>query len=746
MRKLNVITIKVIIQHYITFIYLKPMRLVLQMSVLRKLFQLLVFLLTAESAFAQRQEIDSLLNVIKTQKDDTVKAFLLSEVAYVYHLVYPDSTRIMAAKAYELSAKLKFERGKAHAMKHLAIGSYIGGSFTDAVEYNKKALAIYERLGDKKGKGAVLNNIAIILQDQGKYEPALTYYRQSVAIREEIRDSIGFSGGYNNMGNTYSDMGNYSESLHYLFKALQIREKIGDIQGATQSYGNIARIYLLLGKLDETLRFANKSYKMAQDMNNPDGVAHGAVIIGGVYHEKKQYQQALNYFNIASKYYEQVQNFSGYVVAQVNAAEELTSMKKYREAEEIYSKALALTTEGGDMEGIAICHIGIGLIEMKTGKTSQSIASLNEGLRISMNIGNKLRISEASKHLAEAYKINSDFKNANKALETYIIYKDSLFIEQSAKKAEEIQYNFLLDKKQKEIALLEKDNKLRENETEKQRLISWGLLIALAFVLIGLYLLFRSQQKEKQAKQLIIEQKGEIEKQAQKLEELNQLKDKTFSVLSHDLRSPVSSLIGVMSLLDQKMLSKEEFSSLQSSFGNQLRSLGYVLDNLLYWSKSHMSGKGVSNKVKLDLPELAKQNLNLLHEPAAQKNISIDISPVMYLPAFADKDDIDIVLRNLISNAIKFTNNGGEIKLSTMQVNGFVYISVADNGVGIDEETLTQLLSNNPKKASFGTKGEKGTGIGLLICKELIEKNGGALSVKSEKGKGSTFTFTLPLA
>lgn len=746
MRKLNVIGIKVIEQLYITFIYLKPMLPRPQISVLRKSFQTLVLLLVACNVFAQRQEIDSLLNVIKTQKDDTVKAFLLSEVAYVYHLVYPDSTRIMATKAYDLSTKLNYERGQAHAMKHLAIGSYILGSFADAVEYNKKALAIYEKMGDKKGKGAVLNNIAIILQDQGKYQPALTYYRQSVKIREEIHDSIGFSGGYNNMGNTYSDMGNYAESLHYLFKGLQIREKIGDMQGASQSYGNIARIYLLLGKLDETLRFANRSYKMAQDMDNPDGVAHGAVIIGGVYHEKKQYQEALKYFNIASKFYEQVQNFSGLVVAQVNAAEELTSMGNYPEAWKLYQKALALTTEGGDMEGIAICNIGMGLIEMKTGKITQSIASLNEGLRISMNIGNKLRISEASKHLAEAYKINNDFKNANKALETFIMYKDSLFIEQSAKKAEEIQYNFLLDKKQKEIALLEKDNKLRENETEKQTLISWGLLIALAFVLLGLYLLFRSQQKEKQAKQLIIEQKGEIEKQAQKLEELNQLKDKTFSVLSHDLRSPVSSLIGVMNLLDEKMLSQDEFRLLQENFGDQLRSLGYVLDNLLYWSKSHMTGEHKLNKVKLDLPELASQNFNLLRELASQKNITIDISQVKHLPAYADKDDVDIVLRNLLSNAIKFTRTGGEIKLGTVQEGEYILLSIEDNGVGIDEATLSQLLSNNPKKATFGTKGEKGTGIGLLICKEFIEKNGGTLTVKSEKGKGSVFTVALPLA
>lgn len=722
------------------------MNLDLKFPVIRICLYPLILLLIACNAFAQRGEIDSLLNLANKQKEDTVKAFLLSEVAYVYHLIYPDSTRIMANKAYDLAEKLHYERGKAHAMKHLAIGSYILGDFNNAVEYNKRALAIYERVGDKKGKGAVLNNIAMILQDQGKFQPALTYYRQSLSIREEIRDSVGIAGGYNNIGNTYSDMGNYSESLHYLFKALQIREKMGDLNAIGQSYGNIARIYFLLGKFDETLRFANKSYKIAKDAKNPDGLAHSAVIIGGVYHERKQHKEALNYFNIAKTCYEQVQNFSGIVVAQVNAAEELTSMGNYKESLVLYENMLALTTEGGDMEGIAICHTGIGLIELRTGKIAPSIVSLNKGLNIALSIGSKLRVTEASKHLAEAYKANNDHKNANKALETFIAYKDSLFIEESAKKAEEIQYNFLLDKKQKEIALLEKDNKLRENETEKQRLISWGLFTTLAVVLIALYILFRSQQKEKLAKQLIIEQKGEIEKQAKTLEELNQLKDKTFSVLSHDLRSPVSSLIGVMSLLEKKMMSQEEFRMLQESFGNQLKSLSYVLDNLLYWSKSHMTGKHTLNKVKLNIPEIVGQGLDLLQAQASQKQISIDSSGVQQMNAYADKDDVDIVLRNLLSNAIKFTEVGGHIRISTAQLAGATRVDVEDNGVGLDEEALSLLLSNTPQKARFGTKGEKGTGIGLLICKEFIEKNGGELTVKSEKGKGSVFSFTLPSA
>lgn len=717
------------------------------LPMLKRIAALVCMLLPLTDLHAQRREIDSFTMLLRNHPTaDSVKVSLLSELAFRYHLVHPDSTKYLAMEAYKLAIKLNYEKGKADAMKHLAIGSYLNGDLDSAVYYNKQSLMIYEKIGEKKGKSAVLNNIAMVLHDQGFYESALTYYRQSLKLRIENKDNNGIAGGYNNIGNVYSDMGNYSDALHNLFKSLQIREKMNDTLNIAQSLSNIARIYLLLGKYDQTLLYAERSYKLFEQMGSIDGLALSSSIIGGVYHERKDHRRALECFNKAKRYYEEMQNYPGLLVALVNAGEELTALNRLSESKALYTQALVLATEGQDQEGIVIGHIGLGLISLKEGKIKESIVSLNKGLQIAKKIGSKLRISEASKHLALAYERDRDFENSNKALHTYVAYKDSLFIEESAKKAEELEFNFMLDKKQKEIALLEKDRSLKAKENEKQRLISLSLVTVLALVLLGLFFLVRNNEKEKRSKKLILEQKNEIEQQARSLEELNALKDKTFSVLSHDLRSPVSSLIGVITLMEEKMLSTDEFNALQSTFSTQLKSLGYMLDNLLYWSKSHMTGGRKFQVADVSISQVVDQNIALVKEVAAQKSITIDISGVQDVVARADKDDVDIVLRNLLSNAVKFTNNNGVIRVKARQAGTLVTVDVQDNGIGIDAETINLLFSNNPKKATYGTQGEKGTGIGLLICREFIEKNGGTLQVQSEPGKGATFSFTLPAA
>jgi signal transduction histidine kinase len=715
------------------------------LSMSKRIAALVCVLFILTDLHAQRREIDSFATLLRNHpENDSIRVFLLSELAFKYHQVHPDSTKYLAKEAYRLAIKLNYEKGKADAMKHLAIGSYLSGDFDSAVYYNKQSLLIYEKIGEKRGKGAVLNNIAMVLHDQGFYGPALTYYRQSLKLRLENKDDNGIAGCYNNIGNVYSDMGNYSEALHNLYKALQIREKMSDTLNIAQSLSNIARIYLLLGKQEQTLRYAERSYKLFQELQSIDGLALASSNIGGVYHERNDHKRALECFNTAKRYYEEMQNYPGLLVALVNAGEELTALNQLNESKKLYIQALALATEGQDQEGIAISHIGLGLISLKEGKVKESIVSLNKGLLIAQKIGSKLRISEASKHLASAYEHDRDFENSNKALHTYVAYKDSLFIEESAKKAEELQFNFMLDKKQKEIALLEKDRSLQEKENEKQRLISLSLVTVLVLLLLGLFFLVKNNEKEKRSKKLILEQKNEIEKQARSLEELNELKDKTFSVLSHDLRSPVSSLIGVITLMEEKMLSPDEFNALQATFSTQLKSLGYMLDNLLYWSKSHMTGGRKHQVANVHVSQVIDQNTDLVKEIASQKNITMDISGVHDVVVKADRDDIDIVMRNLLSNAVKFTNANGIIRVRAQQSGGFVTVEVQDDGIGMDAETISLLFSNNPKKATYGTQGEKGTGIGLLICREFIEKNGGVLQVQSEPGKGATFSFTLP--
>jgi signal transduction histidine kinase len=232
-----------------------------------------------------------------------------------------------------------------------------------------------------------------------------------------------------------------------------------------------------------------------------------------------------------------------------------------------------------------------------------------------------------------------------------------------------------------------------------------------------------------------------------KLEALNSTKDRIFSIIGHDLRSPLSNIIQSMNLMAYDKLMYEEwqkenyFSKLSDSATNTM----HLLENLLEWSKSQLGESSFFPRNYI-LLESIRNVLNLLKEVAAEKRINI-VEELSYNPyVYADKRMIEVILRNLISNAIKFTNEDGELDIKVSMEKGFAKITIIDNGIGMPREKVETLFDLTKNNVDYGTKGEKGTGFGLVLCKNLIKQNGGSISILSQIGKGSEFIFTVPLS
>ena len=198
-----------------------------------------------------------------------------------------------------------------------------------------------------------------------------------------------------------------------------------------------------------------------------------------------------------------------------------------------------------------------------------------------------------------------------------------------------------------------------------------------------------------------------------------------------------------MLLIEDKSLTTEDFSYLKKDLDQQLMSLNRFLDNLLHWSNSQMQGYTLTQKTVLNLHELVQHNFQLVKEIAAYKKIKLNNEIAQALIILSDENQIDLILRNLISNALKFTPIGGEIRIAAEDSAQYIQIKVSDNGIGITKEKMDVLFQSQINKSSIGTIGENGTGLGLLLCKEFAEKHGGKLWVESEMNKGSTFYFTL---
>jgi signal transduction histidine kinase/ligand-binding sensor domain-containing protein len=233
----------------------------------------------------------------------------------------------------------------------------------------------------------------------------------------------------------------------------------------------------------------------------------------------------------------------------------------------------------------------------------------------------------------------------------------------------------------------------------------------------------------------------------EELNTANQTKDKFFSIIAHDLKNPFNVMLGLTELLyeDFGSFTPKEQKELLQTVGKSTRELYNLLENLLSWSLAQR-GKIVYTIEKIDLSKIVNETVFLLSEQVKQKNIELQSAVSPGLAALADKNSISTVLRNFISNAIKFTPLGGSIIITSDDSEAMISISVSDTGVGISEENIQKLFRIDEQFKTTGTAKEKGTGLGLVLCSEFIQANGGAISVKSKLGKGSTFSFSLPKA
>jgi two-component system sensor histidine kinase/response regulator len=241
----------------------------------------------------------------------------------------------------------------------------------------------------------------------------------------------------------------------------------------------------------------------------------------------------------------------------------------------------------------------------------------------------------------------------------------------------------------------------------------------------------------------IEKQKAEIEQTAIELRELNSLKNKLFSVISHDMKTPMYALRNLFRSMQQMDMSGKEIKAIIPDVVSDLNYTTGLMENLLHWVKNQMDSANISPG-ELSMEIITDDAMNVHHLQASTKKISITREMDESFFVFADRDMVTLVLRNLLSNAIKFTPENGKITIRLKSEKSNCHISIIDNGIGMDQEALTRIQENNYYSTS-GTAKENGTGLGIMLIKDFLSKNGGELLIESEPGKGSVFSFTLPL-
>ncbi len=689
---------------------------------------------------------DSLRKVIAQLKDnDTNKSLLAAHLAQAYFHSSPDSQYSIAKYALSLTKANNHARSKALAYAEIGSSFFTRGMNDSSLIYEKEALSIINKYKLYQEASYVYTNMASALFRKGMYSDAMINNDSALIYAERYSQKIQAAKVRSNIANIYYKMGNYTRALEYYLQGLKTleEEKSNDIDIASD-LSNIANVYMRMEDYGNALKYNKRALAINRASDAKNHLIGNLTTTAIIYNARKQYDSSLIALNEA--YDIAVQNRNEYLqnLLKGNMAEAYLNKDDLPKALMLYQETMVISEKLKDDEGVGIAKAGIGEVYYKQGKTREAIALMREGLDIMQRIGVKETARDISAKLANAYEQAGDYKNALQYFKIHDALYDSLSSGDAKNKAEQMVFNYEIDKKQHEIEMLEKDKAIALVKGNNKNIMLFAAFIGVILAAIIAVMFFRNAQQERKRQAEILAQKEEMQAQANRLKELNDFKDVTFSVLSHDLRSPVNALTGTMMMLDEKLMTAEEFSMHKNELNNKLQSVSLLLENMLYWAQSRMKGEQKLDIEKLSIKRKALKTIAVLKDAALQKDISLTYNVSDDIIAYGDANQIDIVLRNLVSNAIKFTPNGGTVTINGYASGNNTQISVTDTGVGMTDEQLSNLFDDLKLNSTRGTGGEKGTGLGLQLCYEFIKKNGGDIIVTSTPGKGSTFTVTLP--
>lgn len=416
------------------------------------------------------------------------------------------------------------------------------------------------------------------------------------------------------------------------------------------------------------------------------------------------------------------------------------SKSDFNQAEEKLNKALEILEKHGDSYAIADFAIQMADSYLKSDKTKEAFPLVQRGLDLALKDGLKEQIRDASLKLSELYAQTKDYEKAYHHHTQYVAYRDSISNEEVIRKMADLRTEYEVSQKQAEIDLL-------TQKRERNYIIGMALLCIVLLLSVLAFLLYRNNRIKRTANKLLHKQNTKLELQHTKLEKLNNTKDRFFSIISHDLRGPVNAFNGISELIKFYIRHNEmgQLREASEHIDKSARQLSSLLDNLLDWSVKQQGAFPFKPEM-LHLNPLLQECIDIFQVAAHAKNISMQLNVEEEIILFADRNSLMTIVRNLLSNALKFTEKDGLVTLSAYTEDGFAKINVIDTGIGIPEDKVENLFLLKEKSVSQGTGGERGLGIGLSLVHEFTQMNNGMVIANSEVGTGSIFTVKLPLS
>lgn len=646
-------------------------------------------ILFSSFSFSQKKSLDSIIPIIKTEKDSVLFDTAMKYFENMWRAEQFEMALSYESKLLTVSNTIKYNKGIGNVYQHIGNIHNLTQQHIKAFYNYDHAATYFKKANHQRGLAIINNNKSTIEQGRGNSEKAIHHILEANLYFERIKDSLVLSSTYNNLANIYSDIDNYELAEEYYQKSIALKKKFRPNKVGS-ALNNLALIYIDQGKTDDAKKLINEALKISKKNNRTLDKAMVYNRLANLFKTNKEYEKSKKYFDSSYCNAVQAQNFRVAANIKQQLGEIAIKLKNYSEAEVL-------------------------LDEARTELVRLDIPPL-----LLTNYRHSATLDSARNNFASAFIWQKKYQQI----------ADQISRNESTEKISKAEIRFKSELEQ--LKLLE--------EKEKQELKTQGALfkyriftfISIGMFVIGAIFLF-----------FIIKTRRERKRYIAELNESNQVKNKLFSIISHDLKNEIHGLDGTLNLLKENAISKEEFEEIVPLLSNRTHQTSIMLNNLLNWSKSQMNELN-AKPTEFNIKDVIQNKFSFFEPKAALKNIQLNNKLDATL-VYADKDMFSIVSQNLLANAIKFCKSGDSITLLSNEKEEHYEIYFKDTGIGIPEENLHKLFSED----TFTTKGtqhEEGTGLGLKICKELVELNKGQIKVKSILGEGSTFCITLPKA
>lgn len=656
-----------------------------------------LFTVISTRSYSKTAQIDGDQQALQAEVDS------LNQRAGGYRYTSIDSLGLFAEKAYLLSTKLGYIPGLVEATRLKTTSLAIKGKYTEAISllFDKK-LEIENTSYDKE-KAIIDYYLGIAYSISRNFRASLPYLNQSLERFRELEDKEYIKQCLVNIGVCYMRLEQFDKALE-IFKQIK-----NGYKGLSPGYNttlmvNFAFCYYGLGEYSKAKDVINDFFAIPKDSVDERGYGFAYLKLGQIYSKEGNFSKGVNAFNSCI---------------------------------EVFQKFKSQTDQIEPLNGLALLYLSQGDYDK-----ANMYAQRAKELALESSI-----LAMQKDVLGTIYKIlkaQGKYKEALQTQEEFQIISDSLVLTQQSAEVGRLSAQYDFNQQKNELLL-----KQKEKELESQRLvnsqeltINITITIIVAIVVLLLFI-YREYALKARRNKLLTEKNREIELQRDQLEQTNRVKNKLFSIISHDLRSPIQTLDGLLYLVRNKVANNEDLESVLPKLISSFDHASDLLNNLLSWATSQMEGYTLEFKDFniMDVLGRVLENSKLrLEEKAITAFIEGEDQYV-----HGEENMIQIVCQNLLGNAIKYCKSGDEIRLK-IHVDDSICVKIIDTGEGMSAKQLDMLLNKNTFSSTDGTDNEKGSGLGLLICKDLLKKNNSELEIESTEGKGSTFSFCLPKA